>query len=137
MSISQGTYRVFCAGDDGADRWLVPTSSSVKLSSGSASDWIIDDSSQGLMISDGEGLFLDGDTKNGTLNLVKIGEQENVGSGVYWAIDAIGEYYIIKCLGSGGGNNFYLDGDTKNGSMRLAASTSDSGSNWLMIAPAS
>lgn len=128
-NVPNGTYRIFCAGDEGSKRWLVTNTSTVKVAQSSATTWSLENTDNGLTISS-NGAYIDGNTNDGKVKLVPLG---SAGSGVYWDIEVRGQYYVIQCLGTGTGDNRYMDGNTRDSSVYLHTDTSKSGSQWLLI----
>jgi hypothetical protein len=128
-NVSNGNYKVFCAGDNGDRRWLIPNASEVKVSSGSAATWQVQSTAEGTTFS-ANGGYVAGNIKEGTVRLTSL---ENGGSGAYWDVDVSGDYYVIRCRETANGDKRYLDGKTDDGKVYLNDDTEKSGSQWLLI----
>lgn len=127
--LNDGTYRIFCAGHKGDNRWLVPSGGTVKVSEASSTVWQVETTSSGVTLT-ANGSYIVGDIKKGTVQLLPVG---NGGAGSYWALDLSGEYYSIRCLDKVSGDKRYLDGNTDKSNVYLHNDTEKSGSQWLLI----
>lgn len=128
-NVPNGTYRIFCAGDEGNKRWLVTDSSNVKVARDTAVFWQLTSTEKGMTISSNE-KYMDGNTRDGKVRLTSLG---SAGSGVYWDIEVSGQYYVLQCLGTGSGDKRFLDGKTNESKVYLNDDTEKSGSQWLLI----
>lgn len=138
MSVPDGTYRVFCAGENGNKRWLAMTSpkdrdnpSAAVLKAGAARHWLLRTTSKGTTIGTADH-YLFGIAKTGEVGL-KLGS--GTGTGAHWEITVKGEYYRIRCMDTSGEKR-YLDGKTntkEDGYLYLNSDDSKSGAQWLLI----
>jgi len=128
MSIPDGEYKAFCAGENSDKQWLTASPDErVHLRADIASHWQVKNTPMGATLNVG-GRFLYGVPKDGKVKL----SGENDGSGVYWEVTIKGQYYLIRCMDPSGKKR-YLDGQTEEGRVYLHSDTSRSGSRWLLL----
>ena len=128
MSVPNGNYRIFCAGDDGRKRWLTPKDITKVNLAKESTRWQLEQT-DGVFTIHQNGSYIAGNTKDGRVDLVPLEGH----AGVYWQVEPHGDYYVIRCLDTTRGDKQFLDGNTKDSDVYLHSDTNKSGSQWLLI----